>query len=315
MATRADRRPGRRGRRRAGLPRRRARRRAARRARGAVSRRRVLRRSPTAVRGRRRRHRRAGGQAAADARGRAGARAAHRRASPVVLTIAAGMRSADLSRWLGGYRAHRARDAEHAGADRRGHHRRLRGARRRRRGARARSRRCSQAAGDDRMVRATKRCSTRSPAFPAAVRRTCSTFSRRWSARRRSWASRRPMRARSPTRRSPAPSALAQRSEADPATLRAQVTSKGGTTERAIATLEERGVKATHSSPRVKAAARRAQTSWATNSDEDDLTACSSRRSSCCIDVVFGLLTYALLLRFVDAGAARAVPQSRSGRR
>ena len=31
---------------------------------------------------------------------------------------------------------------------------------------------------------------------------------------------------------------------ADPATLRAQVTSKGGTTERALATLEARGVKA-----------------------------------------------------------------------
>ena len=38
--------------------------------------------------------------------------------------------------------------------------------------------------------------------------------------------------------------ALAQNSDAEPATLRAQVTSKGGTTERAIATLEARGVKA-----------------------------------------------------------------------
>src|SRR5437763_1902929 len=37
---------------------------------------------------------------------------------------------------------------------------------------------------------------------------------------------------------------LAQKSDADPATLRAQVTSKGGTTERALATLEARGVKA-----------------------------------------------------------------------
>jgi pyrroline-5-carboxylate reductase len=37
---------------------------------------------------------------------------------------------------------------------------------------------------------------------------------------------------------------LAQESDADPATLRAQVTSKGGTTERALATLEARGVKA-----------------------------------------------------------------------
>jgi pyrroline-5-carboxylate reductase len=37
---------------------------------------------------------------------------------------------------------------------------------------------------------------------------------------------------------------LALKSAADPATLRAQVTSKGGTTERALATLEARGVKA-----------------------------------------------------------------------
>ena len=37
---------------------------------------------------------------------------------------------------------------------------------------------------------------------------------------------------------------LAEQSDADPATLRAQVTSKGGTTERALATLEARGVKA-----------------------------------------------------------------------
>ena len=37
--------------------------------------------------------------------------------------------------------------------------------------------------------------------------------------------------------------ALAQKSDADPATLRAQVTSKGGTTARAIDTLEQRGVK------------------------------------------------------------------------
>jgi pyrroline-5-carboxylate reductase len=36
---------------------------------------------------------------------------------------------------------------------------------------------------------------------------------------------------------------LARASEADPATLRAQVTSKGGTTERGIAALESRGVK------------------------------------------------------------------------
>ncbi len=51
--------------------------------------------------------------------------------------------------------------------------------------------------------------------------------------------------------------ALAQTSEADPATLRAQVTSKGGTTERGIATLEDAAVKAAFVRA-VKAAAARA---------------------------------------------------------
>jgi pyrroline-5-carboxylate reductase len=51
--------------------------------------------------------------------------------------------------------------------------------------------------------------------------------------------------------------ALAQSREAEPATLRAQVTSKGGTTERAIATMEAAAVKASIIEA-VKAAARRA---------------------------------------------------------
>jgi pyrroline-5-carboxylate reductase len=51
--------------------------------------------------------------------------------------------------------------------------------------------------------------------------------------------------------------ALARRGEAEPATLRAQVTSKGGTTERALATLEENDVKAAIVAA-VKAAAKRA---------------------------------------------------------
>jgi pyrroline-5-carboxylate reductase len=50
---------------------------------------------------------------------------------------------------------------------------------------------------------------------------------------------------------------LAQQSDADPAALRAQVTSKGGTTERALATLEQHGVKAGLVAA-VKAAAERA---------------------------------------------------------
>lgn len=51
--------------------------------------------------------------------------------------------------------------------------------------------------------------------------------------------------------------ALAQSSDAEPATLRAQVTSKGGTTERALATLEAEAVK-TKIIAAVKAAAVRA---------------------------------------------------------
>ena len=50
---------------------------------------------------------------------------------------------------------------------------------------------------------------------------------------------------------------LAQQSDADPAALRAQVTSKGGTTERALATLEKHGVKVGLVAA-VKAAAERA---------------------------------------------------------
>jgi pyrroline-5-carboxylate reductase len=52
--------------------------------------------------------------------------------------------------------------------------------------------------------------------------------------------------------------ALAQSSNAEPATLRAQVTSKGGTTERALATLEGDAVK-TRIIAAVKAAAVRAR--------------------------------------------------------
>jgi pyrroline-5-carboxylate reductase len=52
--------------------------------------------------------------------------------------------------------------------------------------------------------------------------------------------------------------ALAQSSDAEPAVLRAQVTSKGGTTERALQTLENDAVKA-KIIVAVKAAAERAK--------------------------------------------------------
>ena len=44
-------------------------------------------------------------------------------ARPLLLSIAAGIRGADLARWLGGYGAIVRTHAEHAGADRAGHHR------------------------------------------------------------------------------------------------------------------------------------------------------------------------------------------------
>ena len=53
--------------------------------------------------------------------------------------------------------------------------------------------------------------------------------------------------------------ALARASDADPATLRAQVTSKGGTTARAIETLDARGVKAAFVAAIRAAAARAAE--------------------------------------------------------
>ena len=52
--------------------------------------------------------------------------------------------------------------------------------------------------------------------------------------------------------------ALAQKSDADPATLRAQVTSKGGTTARAVETLDRHGVKAAFVAA-IRGAAERAK--------------------------------------------------------
>ncbi len=66
------------------------------------------------------------------------------------------------------------------------------------------------------------------------------------------------MRASSPTRRSTAPSSSRWRPIWNPRILRAQVTSKGGTTERALTTMEADGVKAKFIAA-VKAAAARAR--------------------------------------------------------
>ena len=152
---------------------------------------------------------------------------------------------------------HRARDAEHAGADRAGASpgvfarrgvtpRAARAPRRARGGRRA----CSGSRREDDARRGHRRLRQRPGVrvlFPRSAR----------GRRRGSWASRRRTRAGSPTRRSPAPSRWREAVRPSPATLRAQVTSKGGTTERALATLEAAAVKATIVAA-VKAAAARA---------------------------------------------------------
>ena len=176
---------------------------------------------------------------------------------PALLSIVAGVRVADLARWLGGYtRIVRAMPNTPAlvGAGISGVYadpdvpvaglatahevlaaagaivtcRARGGARRRHRRVRQRSR-----------VRVL---------FPRGARPR-----RRWSS-----ASARPMRASSPMRRSRARCALAEASAAEPAALRAQVTSKGGTTERAIGVLEDGAVKQRFIDA-VKAAAARAR--------------------------------------------------------
>ena len=105
----------------------------------------------------------------------------------------------------------------------------------------------------------------RSPACRAAGPRTCSTSSRR-SRRPRASSGFAPTDARRLAYATFAGAVeLAQASDAAPATLRAQVTSKGGTTERALAALEADAVKATDhrggQAPRPSARA-----SWATRS-------------------------------------------------
>jgi pyrroline-5-carboxylate reductase len=163
-----------------------------------------------------------------------------RSASPVVLSIAAGIRAADLARWLGGHRkivrampntpalvgkgisgVHAAEGVDAAGRER-----------------------CAavlEAAGDvvwvadESMLDAVTGVSGSGPAyvfyFVEALQRAARELGfSAGDARRLAYAT------------FDGAIALAKASTEDPATLRAQVTSKGGTTERALAILEQGGV-------------------------------------------------------------------------
>ncbi len=182
-----------------------------------------------------------------------------------MLSIAAGIRIDDLSRWLGGYRAHRARDAQHAGAGRRGHQRRLR-AERVDAAGRALAGRVLEAAGEVVWVDREDDARRGHRRVAAAARRTCSTSSKalEQAARELGFSAADARKLAYATFAGAI--ALAQAPTTTPATLRAHVTSKGGTTERALAMLEADGVKAKFVAA-VKAAAA-ARASSATSSGE-----------------------------------------------
>ena len=173
----------------------------------------------------------------------------------VVLTIAAGIRAADLSRWLGGYRrivrampntpalvgagisgVYAAPDVDA--------------------NARAAAEAILRAAGeivwchDERALDAVTGVSGTGPAYVFYFLEALEQAARdlgfaRDDARRLAYAT------------FSGAMALAHKSDAEPAALRAQVTSKGGTTERALATLEAHRVKAAIVAA-VKDAAKRA---------------------------------------------------------
>ena len=216
------------------------------------------------------------------------------------MTIAAGVRLADLSRWLGGYpRIVRAMPNTPAlvGAGITGVFAptEVDDGEPQARGPRARGGRGGH------LGASARTCSTRSPAYPAAVRLTRSIFSKALEdAARELGLSATRTRASSRTRRSRAPSSSRRRPTNARRRLRAQVTSKGGTTERALSVLDERAVKATFVAA-VKGGrargARGARRRAAVRRRQGSLTM-AEQIIKYLLDVVFGLFTYALLLRF-----------------
>ena len=182
--------------------------------------------------------------------------APHVRDVPVVLTIAAGIRTPDLSRWLGGYRrivrampntpalVGAGISGVYAAADV---------------DAKARDAAAAilRAAGDvvwcndEAMLDGVTGVSGSGPAYVFYFLEALEQAARELGfspadARRLAYAT------------VSGAMMLAQKSDAEPATLRAQVTSKGGTTERALATLDANHVKASVIAA-VKDAAKRAK--------------------------------------------------------
>ena len=182
--------------------------------------------------------------------------APHVRDVPVVLTIAAGIRTPDLSRWLGGYRrivrampntpalVGAGISGVYAAADV---------------DAKARDAAAAilRAAGDivwcndEAMLDGVTGVSGSGPAYVFYFLEALEQAARELGfspadARRLAYAT------------VSGAMMLAQKSDAEPATLRAQVTSKGGTTERALATLDANHVKASVIAA-VKDATKRAQ--------------------------------------------------------
>jgi len=175
---------------------------------------------------------------------------------PLVLSIAAGIRLVDLARWLGGYRR-RARAMPNTPALIGKGISGLFAAHEVDAAGRALAAEIVEAAGeviwvrDEGMLDAVTGVSGSGPAYVLYFLEALETAARELGfdatdARRLAYAT------------FVGAVALAQSSPEDPAVLRAQVTSKGGTTERAIAALEAGSVRATLVAA-VKAAARRAE--------------------------------------------------------
>ena len=184
----------------------------------------------------------AGGEAAGDARGVRGAGARwRRRTRPLIVSIAAGITTAQLDRWLGGGSADRAHDAEHAGAARRRRHRPVRQRARRCRSSATRTQQLLGAAGrtvwidDEARMDAVTAVSGSGPAYVFLLAEAMQAAGEAEGLSPD--AARALALADHPRRRA----ACSSKAMSTPAELRRRVTSPGGTTHAAIETFEAGG--------------------------------------------------------------------------